>query len=155
MSNLAPITAVLMPMPVSGTKDTPFFNGTCAKIFLKQVLELMSNVQSDTRKFNPDVTRKTWADVEAMLLQIYSAGYSKNPRLANKAEIDQYFQAFLAVSAPLCKETVITKTEQQYYFVQGLPLKDMKYVMMKLTNVKKKGATPPKISKVIGILNTD
>ncbi|KIK56717.1 hypothetical protein GYMLUDRAFT_247506 [Collybiopsis luxurians FD-317 M1] len=194
MSNPAPITAVLTLMPVSGTKDAPYFNGTCVKNFLKQLIlhgarasitskdqlfdyiveyslvDVQCIIHFQT-KFDPDVSGKTWKDAEDMLAELYSTGnqplkltkcniedfcmvYSVKLKLMKKADIDQYYQAFLAVSAPLCKEKVITDTKQQYYFVQGLPTKDTKFVMTKLTDVKKKHAMPPKISKVVGILNT-
>ncbi|KIK58813.1 hypothetical protein GYMLUDRAFT_245893 [Collybiopsis luxurians FD-317 M1] len=194
MSNPAPITAVIMPMPVSGTQDAPFFDGTRVKNFLKQLI-LHSTRAGITNKDQPvdyivkyssadvqciihlqtefdlDMSGKTWKDAEDMLVELYSAGdqplklmkcdikdfctiYSVKPRLVKKADIDQYYQTFLAVSAPLCKEKVITDTEQQYYFMQGLPTKDAKFVMTKFTDIEKKHATPPKISKVVGILNT-
>ncbi|KIK52258.1 hypothetical protein GYMLUDRAFT_251397 [Collybiopsis luxurians FD-317 M1] len=179
---------------MSSIKDALYFDGTCIKNFLKQLIlhgaragitdkdQLvdyiveyssadMQHVIHFQTEFNPDVSGKTWKDAEDMLVELYSAGnqplkltkhdiedfctvYSAKPRLVKKVDIDHYYQAFLAVSAPLHKEKVITDTKQQYYFVQGLLTKDAKFIMTKLTNVEKKCAMPLKISKVVRILNT-
>ncbi|KIK49799.1 hypothetical protein GYMLUDRAFT_253552 [Collybiopsis luxurians FD-317 M1] len=97
MSNPAPITAVLMPMLVSSTKDALYFNGTCIKNFLKQLVlhgaragitnkdQLvdyivkyssadMQHVIHFQTEFDPDVTGKTWKDAEDMLAELDSTG---------------------------------------------------------------------------------
>ncbi|KAJ3964711.1 hypothetical protein EV361DRAFT_976582 [Lentinula raphanica] len=121
-------------------------------------------------EFDAEVENKTWSAARRMLLQMFSAHeeppdvsirdledccilWSNEEPLAKKADLDRYQRRYFSIVAPLLKQNALTNELKGYYFLQGLPKKDQKYVEKKLPAENKKKSNPPTVEEVIKILS--
>ncbi|KAJ3764573.1 hypothetical protein FB446DRAFT_796006 [Lentinula raphanica] len=120
-------------------------------------------------EFDPEEEDKTWDEAKKMLMQMFSAQdeppevsirdledscivWATAEPFTRKAEVDRYQQKFFTIAAPLIKQKLLTKNLKGYYFLQGLPKKDQKYVERKLPEENKKKANPPSVEMVIKLI---
>ncbi|KAJ3771646.1 hypothetical protein FB446DRAFT_704463, partial [Lentinula raphanica] len=165
MSDLSQRPAIIMPMPVPGMPDVPKFEGRDAKEFLEQI-----EAHGHRAEFDAEVENKTWSAAKRMLLQMFSAHeeppdvsirdledccilWSNKEPLAKKADLDRYQRRYFSIVAPLLKQNALTNELKGYYFLQGLPKKDQKYVEKKLPAENKKKSNPPMVEEVIKIVH--
>ncbi|KAJ3831351.1 hypothetical protein F5878DRAFT_667646 [Lentinula raphanica] len=131
------------------------------------------SIRSDIRfmpEFDAEVENKTWSAAKRMLLQMFSAHeeppdvsirdledccilWSNEEPLAKKADLDRYQRRYFSIVAPLLKQNALTNELKGYYFLQGLPKKDQKYVEKKLPAENKKKSNPPTVEEVIKIVH--
>ncbi|KAJ3718869.1 hypothetical protein C8R42DRAFT_560380, partial [Lentinula raphanica] len=130
-------------------------------------------IKTDIRfipEFDPDIENKTWEAAKKMLLQMFSAQeeppevsirdledscivWSTDEPFTKKADVDRYQQKFFSIAAPLLKQEMLTTNLKGYYFLQGLPKKDQKYVEKHLPAANKKKANPPTVEAVIKLVH--
>ncbi|KAJ3816901.1 hypothetical protein F5880DRAFT_1633931 [Lentinula raphanica] len=130
-------------------------------------------IRSDIRfmpEFDAEVENKTWSAAKRMLLQMFSAHeeppdvsirdledcciiWSKEEPLAKKSNLDRYQRRYFSIVAPLLKQNALTNELKGYYFLQGLPKKDQKFVEKKLPAETKKKSNPPTVEEVIKIIH--
>ncbi|KAJ3727670.1 hypothetical protein C8R42DRAFT_572654, partial [Lentinula raphanica] len=120
-------------------------------------------------EFDPEEEDKTWDDAKKMLMQMFSAQdeppevsirdledscivWATEEPFTRKSEVDRYQQRFFTIAAPLIKQKLLTKNLKGYYFLQGLPKKDQKYIERKLPEENKKKANPPSVEMVIRLI---
>ncbi|KAJ3765183.1 hypothetical protein FB446DRAFT_655593 [Lentinula raphanica] len=131
------------------------------------------SIRSDIRfmpEFDAEVENKTWSAAKRMLLQMFSAHeeppdvsirdledccilWSNEEPLSKKADLDRYQRRYFSIVAPLLKQNALTNEMKGYYFLQGLPKKDQKYVEKKLPAENKKKSNPPSVEEVIRIVH--
>ncbi|KAJ3832459.1 hypothetical protein F5878DRAFT_646766 [Lentinula raphanica] len=131
------------------------------------------SIKTDIRfipEFDPDVEDKTWEAAKKMLLQMFSAQeeppevsirdledscivWSTDEPFTKKTDVDRYQRKFFSIAAPLLKQGMLTTKLKGYYFLQGLPKKDQKYVEKHLPAENKKKANPPTVEKVIKLVH--
>ncbi|KAE9383636.1 hypothetical protein BT96DRAFT_951159, partial [Gymnopus androsaceus JB14] len=132
--------------------------------------EVVSNIQY-LLDFNLEEAGKTWAAAEARLLRMYKSSEevpivrlkdletfcrlgAKEPKFTRKSELEKYYNSFLKVAGPLLKNKTISSTDSNYYFVQGLPMKDLKYLMRVLPAANRLRASPPTMDAAYDLLET-
>ncbi|KAJ3727164.1 hypothetical protein C8R42DRAFT_602890 [Lentinula raphanica] len=131
------------------------------------------SIKTDIRfipEFDPDVEDKTWEAAKKMLLQMFSAQeeppevsirdledscivWSTDEPFTKKSDVDRYQRKFFSIAAPLLKQGLLTTNLKGYYFLQGLPKKDQKYVEKNLPAENKKKSNPPTVEKIIKLVH--
>ncbi|KAJ3832517.1 hypothetical protein F5878DRAFT_666502 [Lentinula raphanica] len=121
-------------------------------------------------EFDAEVEGKTWDAACKMLLQMFSAHeeppevtirdledscilWSNEEPILKRSDVDKYQRKFFSIAAPLLKQKMLTSEMKGYYFLQGLPKKDQKYVEKKLPAENKKKTNPPTVEAIIKLIH--
>ncbi|KAE9392278.1 hypothetical protein BT96DRAFT_944788 [Gymnopus androsaceus JB14] len=165
-----PIVAPVVQIVPSNSNTSGITNSLVNYIVLYSSDEVASNIQY-LPEFDLDKPAKTWVTAEARHLRMYKLSKEvpvvrlkdletfcclglKEPRFTKKLELEKYYNSFLKVAGPLLKNKTITSTDSDYYFVQGLPTKDLKYLMCVLPAANCLQASPPTMDAAYDLLKT-
>ncbi|THU81528.1 hypothetical protein K435DRAFT_873242 [Dendrothele bispora CBS 962.96] len=120
-------------------------------------------------QFDPEEEEKTWEDASECLKSLY-ASRDKAPQVTRKDlenfckhtsetnvftsadDVDNYRIKFTKFSAPLVKNKKISKEEQNYYFVTGLPEATLEWFHNQLTPDKRYVNSAPKVDEAVKII---
>ncbi|KAE9389170.1 hypothetical protein BT96DRAFT_947073 [Gymnopus androsaceus JB14] len=137
MSSVTSTTALVFSMPVPGMADAPKFTGHQPSAFLQQIVAHGSRAGITNKDQLVDYIVLYLSDEVALNIQylpefdldetgedVGNSRSAKELKFTKKSELAKYQNSFLKVASPLLKNKMITRTDSNYYFAQGLPTKD-------------------------------
>ncbi|KAJ7257372.1 hypothetical protein C8J57DRAFT_1648457 [Mycena rebaudengoi] len=120
-------------------------------------------------EFDPDISQKTWSEAETALLNLYGSFDEKPPlrlekllkfcqdrcatsSLHNISDVQQYLRAFISIAAPLFKQSDITESQRDYYFVSGIPSRMKPTFISRVPDNQRTRSNPIPLTDSVAIL---